>query len=152
MGDGASNVTQLSPFLSERARARAPLILSYAAAGGAAILISPLGDVALLEGSAPEVDLARLARVVQGRCGSSVTVSFAWQSTCVYATPISMGWVLCVLSSSGIHPGHLIDRLRRASAVLALALSDGGPSGGGRGSSGPPTGAPAQASITARKN
>jgi hypothetical protein len=150
---GAWSDKGLSPFLTERARSRAPHILSYAASGGAALLISPRGDVALLEGAAPELNLERLARVTQGRCGCSVTVSFAWGSTCVYGIPIAMGWVLCVLPADGVHPGHVLERLRRASAVLALAFEDGGIPNAGNGGAPPEGGAPAHAFVpTARKN
>jgi len=151
--DGTWSVAGLSPFLSERARRRAPKILSYAAVSGAAMLISPRGEIALMEGAAPEVDVKRLARVAQTRCGSSVSMSFPWGKACVYAMPISMGWVLCVLSTTGVDPGQVVERLRRASAVLALALADATPIASG-GASPPDSGAPAQAFLapTSRKN
>ena len=46
-------------------------------------------------------------------------------TTCVHAAPVCHGWTLCVLSTAGVHPSFVVDRLRRASHVLALALVDG---------------------------
>jgi len=155
MGYGAWNAKGLSPFLSERARNRAPQVLSYAAVTGAAMLVTPTGEVSLFSGAAPEVDIARIARVAQARCGSSQVASFPWGTICVHAAPVSMGWVLCVLSTSGAAPLQVMERARRASAVLALALADSGVSGGGGGGSSPPSGAPANvfaARLAERKN
>jgi len=149
MGHGAWNARGLSPFLSERARSRAPQILSYAAVTGAAMLVSPTGEVALFSGAAPEVDIARIARVAQARCGRSLVASFPWNTVCVHATPVAMGWVLCVISTAGTYPGHIMERVRRASAVLALALAlvDGGAQGAGGGGGAASGGAPAAVFI-----
>lgn len=62
MGDGGWNAKGLSPFLSERARSRAPQVLSYAAVTGAAMLVSPSGEVVLFSGAA-EVDAERIAHL-----------------------------------------------------------------------------------------
>jgi hypothetical protein len=155
MGHGSWNAKGLSPFLSERARNRAPQILSYAAVTGAAMLVSPSGEVALFSGAAPEVDVTRIARVAQARCGTSAVASFPWGSICVHSVPVSMGWVLCVLSTGGASPGHVIERARRASAVLALALADSGVPNAGGGDGSPGSGAPAEvlaARLAERKN
>jgi hypothetical protein len=58
---------EVSPFLTERARSRAPQILAYAAFTGAAILVSPTGEVALSSGASVEIDAARIARIVAAR-------------------------------------------------------------------------------------
>jgi hypothetical protein len=135
---GAWSMGGASPFLSERARTRAPQVLSYAAVTGAAMLISPAGAVVLFSGEAPEIDLARVAQAAAALAKQD-SRSFRVGATCVHAAPVCLGWVLCVLSTAGVHPSLVIERLRRASHVLALALMDGvGPGGSGtRGGSAP---------------
>ncbi|MCW5813343.1 MAG: hypothetical protein KIT84_20105 [Labilithrix sp.] len=51
-----------SPFLTERARIRAPVVMSFAAAAGAALLVSPHGEVVLADGALGEVDAMHIAR------------------------------------------------------------------------------------------
>jgi hypothetical protein len=153
MGDGGWNAKGLSPFLSERALSRAPQVLSYAAVTGAAVPVSPRGEVVLFSGST-EVDIERIARLAAALGGTSAVVSFAEGTTCVHAAPVCMGWMLCILSTVGVYPGQVVERLHRASAVLALALVDGVAPGSGGGRSGP-DGAPAEvfaARLPARKN
>ena len=152
MGDGGWNAKGLSPFLSERARSRAPQILSYAAVTGAAMLVSPSGEVVLFSGTA-EVDVERVVRVAAALGGASAVTSFAEGTTCIHAAPVCMGWMLCILSTVGAYPGQVIERLRRASEVLALALVDGVATGSGGGPG--PDGAPAEvfaARLPARRN
>jgi hypothetical protein len=148
MGEGRWTTSGLSPFLSERARSRAPQVLSYAAVTGAALLVSPRGEVVLRSGAA-EVDDARVARLAAALGGSTALVSFAHGSSCVHAAPVCMGWMLCVLSTVGAAPGQVIERLQRASAVLALALVDGVAPGTAGGSGG--HGAPAEVSAHRRR-
>jgi hypothetical protein len=153
MGDGGWSRSGLSPFLSERARSRAPQVLSYAAVTGAAMLVSPRGEVVLLSGST-EADIERVARLAEHRGGANAVVSFSHDNTCVHAAPVCMGWMLCIMSTVGAYPGQVIERLHRATAVLALALVDGVSAGGGGGGHGP-DGAPAEvfaARLQARKN
>jgi hypothetical protein len=153
MGQGIWSSAGRSPFLSERARSRAPQVLSYAAVTGAAMLVSPRGEVVLRSGST-EVDVERVARLAEHRGAATAVVSFAHGNTCVHAGPVSMGWMLCVLSTVGVYPGQVIERLHRASHVLALALADGvAPRSGGGGHG--PAGAPAEVFATrwpARRN
>jgi hypothetical protein len=153
MGQGSWSSSGLSPFLSERARSRAPQVLSYAAVTGAAMLVSPRGEVVLLSGST-EADVERVARLAEHLGGTSAVVSFAHGNTCVHAAPVCMGWMLCIMSTVGAYPGQVVERLHRASAALALALVDGVSPGAGGGRHGP-DGAPAQvfaARLQARKN
>lgn len=131
----------MSPFLSERARKRAPQILSYAAVGGVAVLVSPRGEIVMVSGAATEVDLEGVARRVSGLASANGHRSFKVGNACVHALPVTMGWVLCVMSTLGVHPGPIVERLRRAGAVMAMALMDGAApssSGGGSGSGGAP--------------
>jgi hypothetical protein len=88
----------LWPFLTERARERAPKVLEYAAATGSAALVSPQGEVVLAHFGA---DL---------------------EATCVHTIPVCHGWSLLVSVPAGMT--CLGDRLRKASRVLALALTD----------------------------
>lgn len=138
-----------SPFLTERARTRAPQVLCYAAVPGAAMLVSPSGAVVLFDGDAGEVDVGSMARSVAARAASAGVSSFRFGTTCVHAAPIGRGWALCVLSTAGVHPSFVIERLRRASHVLALALADGvDPAAGGGSGQG---GAPAEVSLFATR-
>lgn len=129
-----------SPFLTERARTRAPQVLSYAAVAGAAMLVSPLGAVVLFSGDAPEVDADKIARIASALAAGRDARSFRVGAMCVHAAPVCLGWTLCVLSTAGVHPSFVIDRLQRASRVLALALTDvvGTGTSGGSGSGGAP--------------
>lgn len=129
----------VSPFFTERARTRAPQILSYAAVGGAALLVAPSGEVVMTSGSLTGVDLGRVTRLARGAVSASRS-SFKLGSACVHTRPITAGWTLCVISSE-IAPRVVLERLERASAVMALALVDGGSarsSGGGSAPSGSP--------------
>jgi hypothetical protein len=83
----------VSPFFTERARTRAPQILSYAAVGGAALLVAPSGDVVMMSGSMVGLDLARVARLPNGTASASRR-SFKVGSACVHVTPITAGWTL----------------------------------------------------------
>ena len=129
-----------SPFLTERARTRAPQVLAYAAAPGAAMLVAPSGAVVLFSGEATEVDAARIGRAAAAALGATRDVSsFRVGTTCAHAAPVCHGWTLCVLSTAGVQPSLVIERLRRASHVLALALFDGNtPPPGDSGSGGAP--------------
>ena len=138
-----------SPFLTERARIRAPQVIEYAAATGAAALISPDGQVVLFGGSAPDIDLGRVARTARIVGAARSHASFRVGDACVHAGPVRDGWTLCIVSVTELTPVVTIDRLRKAAHVLALALVDGMPSGspGTGGSHGP---APAQRFVSVR--
>ena len=139
MATGGWNAGGPSPFMTTRARERAPQVLAYAAVPGAAMLISPAGEVVLLSGDACGIDVARVARAATAIGAARGPTSFRSGSTCIHSAPICQGWTLCVLSNAGVHPAFVFERMRRASRVLALALSDGsGPSSGGFGSGGAP--------------
>jgi hypothetical protein len=114
-----------SPFLTERARIRAPQILSYAAVPGAAMLVAPSGAVVLFSGEASELDVSRIGQAVAALGGSHDMSTFRVGTACVHAARVCQGWTLCVLSTAGMAPSFVIERLRRASNVLALALVDG---------------------------
>lgn len=153
MRDDGWNANGLSPFLSERARRRAPQVLSYAAITGAAILVSPSGEIVLFSGAAAEIDVERVARLAARLGGRDDVVSFAEAGACVHAAPVCMGWMLCIVSTVGASAGQIVERLRRACAVLALALVDGPSprsSGGERGGGGAPS--EAFVTISQRKN
>ena len=139
-----------SPFLTERARVRAPEILAYVGIAGAAMLVSPAGVVVLVSGDATEVDAGRIARIAAARRDGEAVWSFRVGSTCVHTASVCHGWTLCVLSTAGVPPSLVSDRLRRASYVLALALMDGVEPVGGVG--GGNSGAPAEVSIAGRGN
>jgi hypothetical protein len=107
------------PFLTERARARAPQI----------------------------VDVARIARIAAALGETRVGVSFAHETLCVHAVTVLDGWTLCVLSTTGLPPALVAERTKKAAHVLALALADGARGGSsGPGGSG---GAPAEARVAA---
>jgi hypothetical protein len=129
-----------SPFLTERARTRAPQVLSYAAVPGAAMLVAASGAVVLYSGEVSENDASRIGKAVAALGGHHDGSSFRVGTTCVHGALVCQGWTLCVLSTSGVHPSLVIERLRRASKVLALALFDGVPpdSAGSAGSGGAP--------------
>ena len=102
MGDGRWRANGLSPFLSERARIRAPEILSFAAVTGAAMLVSPRGEVVLASGSTSDADGDRIARIARAQGGGERITSFTFGTICVHTAPVCMGWMLCVLSTSGV--------------------------------------------------
>lgn len=131
----------ISPFFTDRARSRAPQILSYAAVGGAALLVAPSGELVMVSGSVAGIDLQRVARLARGM--SSTRGPFKIGDACVHAAPVTAGWTLCAIAV-GIDPRIIADRLRRASGVMALALVDGGASGSG-GSA--PSGSPAEIAV-----
>ena len=139
----------VSPFFTERARSRASQILSYAAVGGAALLVDPSGEIVMASGSIGGIDAERLARLARG-AASGPRGSFKVGSACVHVTPITAGWTLCAVST-GIPPGVILERLRRASAVMALALVDGGETPGSAGGGPAPSGAPVEIAFTARE-
>jgi hypothetical protein len=123
--------------LTERARARAPQILAYAAAPGAAMLVAPSGAVVPSSGEASDVDACRVGHAVTALGANHEVSSFRLGTTCVHAAPVGHGFSLCILSTAGVHPSFVIERLRRARHVLALALADGvGPGSCGSGSGG----------------
>jgi hypothetical protein len=136
----------VSPFFTERARVRAPQILSYAAVGGAALLVAPSGELVMASGSAVGLDLDRVARLA--RAASASRRSFKVGDACVQATAITAGWTLCAISR-GIQTGVIRERLQRASAVMALALLDGG-SQGSPGAGPAPNSAPIELALTVR--
>ena len=141
------------PFLSDRARQRAPQILAYAAVTGAAMLISPAGEVVLFRGSAVDVDansLARLAARAAARADRDVA-TLAYEGVCVHATALTMGWTLCLISNLGSAPPTVLDRLERAGKAMRLALLDGPPPSG-RGSASGSGGAPAEMVLFKRRN
>ena len=98
------------------------------------MLVSPSGAVVLFSGDAPEADAGRIARTATALGASHEVTSFRVGTVCVQAAPVCQGWTLCVLSTAGVHPSFVIERLRRASHVLALALEDGVGRGGHGGS------------------
>lgn len=110
------------------------------------MLLSPSGAVVLFSGDASEVDTERIARTVTALGAHHAVTSFSAGSVCVHAAPVCHGWTLCVLSTVGVHPSFVIERLRRASYVLALALEDGVERGGRGGSS--DGGAPAEMFVS----
>ena len=117
------------------------------------MLVSPTSEVVLFSG-ATEADLDGIARIAGALGGAAKVVAFKDENTCVHAAPVCMGWMLCLLSTVGAYPHDVVERLRRASAVMALALVDGVPPGSGGGHSGP-DGAPAEvfaARLSVRKN
>ncbi|MBK6694775.1 MAG: hypothetical protein IPG50_21575 [Myxococcales bacterium] len=141
------------PFLSDRARQRAPQILAYAAVTGAAMLISPAGEVVLFHGSAVDVDATALARRVARAAarGDGEVATLAYEGACVHATALTMGWTLCVVSNLGSAPPTVLDRLQRAGKAMRLALLDVPPPSGGGSASGS-GGAPAEMVLFKRRN
>jgi hypothetical protein len=140
-----------SPFLSDRAQKRAPEVIAYAAVPGAAMLVSPAGEVVMFKGAAPEVDLPRVARVAAG-LSSEEPRSFTVGHTCVHAASISLGWTLCILSSVSMQPGFAVERLKKASHVLELALKDTPVRPPGGDAPRETEGAPTQVFATSRSN
>ena len=103
------------------------------------MLVSPSGAVVLISGDAEEADADRIARTATALGAARAVTSFRAGTACVHAAPVCNGWTLCVLSTVGVHPSFVIERLRRASYVLALALEDGvGTGGHGSGDGGAP--------------
>jgi hypothetical protein len=120
-----------SPFLTERARVRAPQVIEYAAVMGAAALVSPDGEIVLVSGLVADLDLGRLARTTQMVGAAKGYASFQLGDACVHAGPVRDDWTLCVVSLSEVAPAVVAERLRKAAHVLALALVDGIPPGAG---------------------
>jgi len=89
-------------------------------------------------GDLADVDTARVAR--RAALGAREDRTSFWiGTTCVHAAAVCRGWKLCVLSTAGVSPSFVIERLRGARYVLALALVDGvAPSGPGDSGSGAP--------------
>ena len=103
------------------------------------MLVSPSGAVVLMSGDTPEADADRIARTASALGACHTVTSFRAGTVSVHAAPVCHGWTLCVLSTVGVHPSFVIERLRRASHVLALALADGiGTGGHGSGDGGAP--------------
>lgn len=115
---------------------------------GAALLVSPRGEVALVSGTALDVDLEGIARRAIAVGGAN---AHEVGNACVHALPVTMGWMLCVVSTLRVHPGPILERLRRAGAVMALALVDGSSPMSGEGGSSP-SGAPAVVSPHPRRS
>lgn len=135
-----------SPFLTGRARERAPQVIEYAAASGAAALVSPSGEIVLFAGSAVDVDLTRIARTARLLGAARTDVCFRAGEVCVQAAPVVHGWTLCVISIPPVAPSVTAERLHKAAHVLALALLDSvSPSGAGT----PQGPAPAEAAVFA---
>lgn len=149
MSSGRWRALGVSPFFTERARDRAPQILSYASVGGAALLVAPSGEIVMMSGNSSGFDLDRVARLVS-TASSDPRRSFKVGSACVHLTPVTAGWTLCAVST-GIQPGVILERLRRASAVMALALVDGGTVPGSPGGGSAPSGAPAEVALAVRQ-
>jgi len=103
------------------------------------MLVSPKGEIVMVSGSAAEVNLAKIARDALKLGAAQTHRSFKVGGACVHALPITMGWTMCAVSTLAVHPGPIVERLRRASAVMARALLDAGPptsAGGGSSPSG----------------
>jgi hypothetical protein len=116
---------------------RAPQVIEYASATGAAALVSPSGEIVLFSGSAPDVDLARVPRAARLVGGARAPVAFRLGGACVHAGPVRDGWMLCIVALSEVAPTLAAERLRKAAHVLALALVDGVRSGSSGGSPAP---------------
>lgn len=116
-----------SPFVSPRARLRAPQALAFAGLTGAAMVLSPAGEVALFSGSAQDIDAGQVARIAVRalRAAKDDLVSFSYEGCRVHAAPLGLGWTLCVMSNVGVYPAAVADRLRRALRFLTVALRDG---------------------------
>lgn len=129
-----------SPFLTERARTRAPEVLAFAAGGGVAVLVAPDGGLAMAsEGSLDldlDLDLDRVARLASRLGGARRAIAFSLEGACVHAAPVHRGWMLCVASRDPVSPLARAERARRAAHVLALALADAAPPGSSSGSPG----------------
>ena len=124
------------PFATPRAWARAPRVLEHAAAGGAAALVAPGGDVVLVAGEVDALDLARVARAARRLGAERRAVVFRAGCSCVHTAPIVRGWVLCVVWPPELASPASLGRLHASAHVLALALLDGS-ANGGPGSQGP---------------
>lgn len=131
-------------FMTERARTRAPQIIDYAAAPGAAFLVAPNGEIVLEGGTTVDIDVVRVARKASAFVASRDSAVFVERRTCVHAVSVHDGWTLCVLSTGGLASELVRDRTKRAAHVLALALVDGVRGGGSDRGSG---GAPADARV-----
>ena len=123
-----------SPFLTARAKARAPHIMEYAASAGAAVLISPSGASVIECGTVDAIDVARIVRSVGVQHATDAHRSFRADAFCVHVAPVVDGFVLCIVSADAIAPAFTAERLRKAARVLALALMDGRSHGGSQGS------------------
>lgn len=106
--------------------------MSFAAAAGGALLVSPHGETVLAAGAVGELDAMNIVRRAR-HCGPR----FRRGDACVYVLPVARGWLLLGISLFPIAPEIVIGRLERAARVLALALADrpaaepgGGPAGG----------------------
>ena len=131
-----------SPFFTERARERAPVIVDYAAAPGAAFLVSPAGDVVLYSGSIDDAEASRIARAVRTRGDADGVRFLRVDGKWVHFASVCRGWLLCVVTATTTDSDVTLDRTRRASRVLAMALVDGGVPGNSGGAA--PSGAPAE--------
>lgn len=131
-----------SPFFTERARERAPKIVDYAAAPGAAFLVSPAGDVVLYSGSINDAEASKIAGAVGSRGDADGVRFLRLDGKWVHFASVCGGWVLCVVSTTATDLDVTLDRTRRASRVLAMALVDGGAPGSSGGAA--PSGAPAE--------
>ena len=131
-----------SPFFTERARERAPVIVDYAAAPGAAFLLSPAGDVVLYSGSIDDAEASRIAGAIRTRGGADGVRFLRFDGKWVHFASVCRGWCLCVVTTTAADSDETLDRTRRASRVLAMALVDGGSPGNSGGAA--PSGAPAE--------
>ena len=120
----------VTPFFSARARVRAPVILEHAAIGGGALLIGPNGEVVMASRGAVRMESPGARYHVQ---------------------EVIDGWAICAieLPSANVEESELVERLRKASKVMRLALIDREP-GGSSGDGIPPSGAPAEVALPLR--
>lgn len=108
------------------------------------MLLAPTGELVMAAGDGLGLDLDRVARLAR-RMAARGRRAFQIGKTCVHVLPLTAGWTLCAITRD-IEPSAVISRLRRARAVLALALEDGAATGSDGGSSG----SPAQVAILRR--
>jgi hypothetical protein len=69
---------------------------------GAAMVLSPAGEVALCSGSVQDIDAGQVARIAVRalRAAKDDLVSFSYEGCCVHAAPLGLGWTLCVMSNA----------------------------------------------------
>jgi hypothetical protein len=130
------------PFSTEHARNRAEDVLAYVGVTGAAMLVSPEGEVAMTRGAVDALDVQAVARTATSSGAADRLVHFTVGGACVHAAPVFGGWVLCVVSTYPVAPVEMTERVAKAAYVLRPAFTDGTrgitprrPGGGGE----PPT-------------
>jgi hypothetical protein len=130
------------PFRSPRIAAKVPEVLAYAGLTGFAFLVSPEARVGPHTGMRSNIDAESVAFLVSSRNwtydGDEIPSFRHPGCVAVHATHVSMGWVLCVVSTVCVPSAALVERLRRARDVLALGFtSEAAPAGGAGGGGGP---------------